>query len=170
MMGIDSGYRLGFRTLAQKDLVLLERWYGMTDSFGYATGFKNFTEIRQILLEPIKPNRFISMLDIGEDKRTIGFIYGEIKIIETKSVLWIYTLIIEPSIQHKGVGTCAINKFLQFIKIKYGPLTCFVSVLDKNTQGLSFWENAGFSHSSVMEEPLNQIKSSRVAILKRNIK
>lgn len=167
-MGIDNGFKLRFRRIFPEDIAILEKWYGMTNYFGYATGFKRFSEINQIFDSNMQ-NKLVLMIETGEDKKTIGFIYGELKF-EAKVILWINILIIEPAYQHKGLGTCAVNKLLNFAKIQYGPFDCYVSVSDKNIQGLSFWQKVGFSHSDRMETSLNQNRSSHVAILERKIK
>lgn len=169
-MGIENDYEPGFRGLTQNDLPLLEKWYGMTDDFGYATGFKGFSDIRLRLMEPNKSNRLASMISIGPDNRTIGFVYGEMKTVEMKNVFWIHILIIEPAYQSRGYGTRAVNKLLQYVHKHYGPITCIAAVSRKNVQGLSFWEKAGFSHSIGLEESLHQFGPSDVAILKKVIK
>lgn len=159
--------RLRFRIMTQSDMFLIEKWYGMTDQFGYATGFKSFSYLQQKLLLPMEVHRFTLMINLGDT--TIGFVFGEIKYIEKKTVLWIHILIIEPAFQHKGFGTCAVNKLLNFIRLRHGPFTCIVAVSNNNKQGLSFWENTGFLRSTGMEKSLHQIGSSQVAILKREI-
>ncbi|HBR01909.1 MAG TPA: hypothetical protein DD738_04800 [Ruminiclostridium sp.] len=168
-MEIHKKYGLEFRKIAPSDAMLLERWYSMTDYFGYATGFKKFSEINQVLWNPQKQNKLVLMIDTGEDRKTIGFIYGEYKCVETQPVLWIHILIIEPAFQHKGYGTYAVQKLLHSTRIQYGPMTCFAAVSYKNQQGLSFWKKVGFTHSFDLEECLIQKGSSPVAVLKRKI-
>jgi RimJ/RimL family protein N-acetyltransferase len=165
---ITNKQGLSFRGLMPADIALLEKWYSMTDCFGYATGFKNFAEIRQRLIAPSRGHILISMIDT-EDGKTIGFVYGEIKAAESKKVLWIYTLIIEPAHQNRGYGTQAVNILLQWARAKYGPLTCVVSVSEKNPRGLAFWEKTGFVRSLGLEGSLSQIGSSGVAILQKNL-
>lgn len=167
-MGADNFY-LVFKEPLQEDMDILERWYGMTDCFGYATGFKDFSDIRQ-RLQNAEPDRLIYMIHNLKQKEPIGFVFGQIKNIERETVLWISILIIEPSSQHKGLGTHAINKLLNHAKQKYGARSCFVAVSYKNKQGLSFWEKAGFFHSPWLEQSLHQFGTPEVAILKRTIK
>lgn len=168
-MGIKSTNGIVFRGLVQKDIALLEKWYGMKDQFGYATGFKNFLEIKQKLLEPIKPDALISMIDIAEDNKTIGFIYGEFKKTGSKTILWIHILIVEPAYQRRGLGTSAVNKLLQDVKLYHRPLTCIAAVSEKNIPGLSFWSKVGFTRSESMEESLYQLGTSNVAIFQKAI-
>lgn len=160
---------LNFRGLIPMDIALLEKWYSMTDCFGYATGFKNFAEIKQRLLEPSCGDFITAMIDLEDLQKTVGFIHGELKTTELQKVLWIYTLIIEPAYQSKGYGTQAVNTLLQWAREKYGSLTCVVSVSEKNPRGLSFWMKTGFIRSSGLECFLSQFGSSGVAILHKKI-
>ncbi len=168
-MGINDANGIVFRGPMQKDIVLLEKWYGMKDQFGYATGFKNFSEINQKLLEPIKPDTLITMIDIAEDNKTIGFIYGEFKKTEPKTILWIHILMVEPAYQRRGLGTSAINKLLKDIELYHRPLACIAAVSEKNIPGLAFWSKVGFSRSESMEESLYQRGTSNVAIFQKVI-
>ena len=165
--GIDFG--INFRDITQKDFKLLEKWYGLTQYFGYATGFKDFSEILGIVLQPDRPDRIIRLIDMERDGKAIGFIYAEVKIREPKPILWIYILIIEPDFQKKGFGTRAVNKLLNSVKSQYGSLICIAAVSDKNRKGLSFWQKAGFMRSSDMEKYLGHIGSPHVAILFKEI-
>lgn len=172
VMLTNNDKRLKFRGLSAYDLAILEKWYSNTDCFGYATGFKSFTDIRQRILEPLKSDVIVLMIEISEmeeNSKPIGFIYGEIKQIDAKKVLWIYTIIIEPYYQQKGYGTLAINRLLQWSHIKIHTNSCFVTVSEQNWRGLSFFEKAGFVRSSELEDTLNQRGTSGVAILKRNM-
>ncbi|NLB78088.1 MAG: hypothetical protein GX796_04360, partial [Clostridiaceae bacterium] len=48
-MIINEGIGIVFREPDEKDMAIIEKWYGMPDYFGYATGFKNFSDIIQKL-------------------------------------------------------------------------------------------------------------------------
>ena len=165
--GIDLG--INFRDITQKDHKLLEKWYGLTQYFGYATGFKDFSEILRIISQPDRPDRIIRLIGTEKNGRTIGFIYAEVKSREPKPILWIYILIIDPAFQKKGFGTKTVNKLLNSVKGQYGSLTCIAAVSDKNRKGLSFWQKAGFMRSSDMEKYLGHIGSPHVAILFKEI-
>lgn len=169
-MIINNGIDIVFGKPEEKDMKTLERWYCMPDCFGYATGFKNFSETIRKLKEPDVAPTFNFMIYNGETKEPIGFIYGYIKNIDKNAVLWISTLLIEPAFQNRGFGSRAINKLLNLVKSEYGDLICIVAVSYKNEQGLSFWEKAGFSHDPELEQSLHQFGTSQVAILKKMIK
>lgn len=162
-------FYLAFKEPTQEDMAILEKWYGMTDCFGYATGFRDFSDIRQRLQNTGTEN-LIFMIHNLKQKMPVGFIYSHIKNIERETVLWISILIIDPSYQNKGLGTLAINKLLNHAQLKYGARACFVAVSYKNKQGLSFWKKSGFSHSPGLEQSLHQFGTSQVAILNRTIK
>ncbi len=169
-MIINEGVEIVFREPDEKDMTILEKWYGMTDCFGYATGFKNFSDIIQKLKMPVKSSSLSFMIYNRNTEDPIGFIYGSIKDIEKNSVLWISILIIEPAFQNRGFGTNAINKLLNIIQLEYGTVTCIAAVSYKNGQGLSFWEKVGFSHDPELEQSLHQFGTSQVAIMKRIVK
>ncbi len=164
-----DNFFLVFKELTQDDMAILERWYGMTDCFGYATGFKDFTDIRQRLINA-GTESLIFMIHNLKQKTPVGFVFSELKNIQKEPVLWVSILIIDPSYQNKGLGTLAINKLITHAQLKYGARACFVAVSYYNKQGLSFWEKAGFSHSTDLEQSLHQFGTSQVAILKRTIK
>jgi ribosomal protein S18 acetylase RimI-like enzyme len=169
-MKISSVSGVNLRKIAPEDLSIIERWYGMADCLSFATGNKSFAETNQMFVNPNRYNKLVLMIETLIDKQTIGFIYGETKNIQARLVLWINIFIIDPAYQNQGFGTYAINKLLNLIRTRYGSLTCYVAVSEENIQGLSFWQKAGFIHSSGMEESLNQKGPSHVAILKRDIK
>ncbi len=154
---------LFFRELKQKDIALLEKWYKMTDCFGYATGFKSFSAIKKILKNDIS-DKFAWMIEAEEE--TIGFIFAEIFNLENKPVLWIYILIIEHNHQHRGYGSSAVKKLINEVKLKYGSMTCIASVSEKNEQGLSFWKKVGFRRSPALERALSHKKN--VAIFQKS--
>lgn len=161
---------INLRRFNQVDLKIIEKWYSMKNHLSYATGNKSFSEINEMLFDPNRKNKLILMIETDNDKKTIGFIFGEFKNIQNTFVLWINIFIIDPVFQNLGLGTCAINKLLNFIKAHNGSMSCFVAVSGENPRGLSFWEKNGFTHSSDLEECLNQNGSSCVAILKKEIK
>lgn len=166
----NNGIDVIFRKPEEKDMKFLERWYGMPDCFGYATGFKNFSEIIQILKEPVVSAPLSFMIYSRDIEEPIGFIYGYIKNTDKNDVLWISILLIEPAYQNRGFGSRAVNKLLKFARSEYGAVICIVAVSYKNEQGLSFWGKAGFLHDKKLEKSMHQFGTSQVAILKKIIK
>lgn len=169
-MIINEGIGIVFREPDEKDMAIIEKWYGMPDYFGYATGFKNFSDIIQKLKISVESSTLSFMIYDRNNKDPIGFVYGYLKDIDKNAVLWISILIIEPAFQNRGFGTNAINKLLNLIQLEYGAVTCIVAVSYKNVQGLSFWEKVGFSHDPELEQSLHQFGTSQVAIMKRIVK
>ncbi|NLM73783.1 MAG: GNAT family N-acetyltransferase [Clostridiaceae bacterium] len=154
---------LVFRAFEKKDIPLLEKWYEMTDIFGYATGFKSISELEKLLENDIH-DKIAWMIEDGNE--TIGFIFAEIYDKEHKPVLWIYILIIESNHQHQGYGSSAVRKLIDEVKLKYGSITCVASVSKENKQGLSFWEKVGFMRSPALENTLDDSKN--VAIFQKS--
>ena len=160
---------LAFKEPDCEDMATLEKWYGMTDCFGYATGFKDFSDIRQ-RLENTEPDRLSFMIHDLIHKTSVGFLLSQVKRNKNEAVLWVNILIIEPSRQNKGLGTLAISKLLDYAKVKYDVRTSLVAVSYRNRQGLSFWEKVGYFHSPELELSLHRHGSNQVAILMKTLK
>lgn len=162
-MRTDHYYEIGFRTLEPRDSALLEKWYAMTDQFGYATGFKSFDEIRERIMPAENQYAIASMIMISGRNEAAGFIYGELKSLDRTTVLWIHIIIIDPAFQGKGLGTCVVNRLLHYAKSQ-GAIASVVSVSEQNKRGIRFWERLGFVRSAAME---GSIGAAGVAIMKR---
>ncbi len=169
-MVISKDIDIVFKVPAKKDMEILEKWYGMHDCFGYATGFKNFSDIISKFKEPIDPSMLCFMIYNKKNKAPIGFIYGYIKDTSKNAVLWISIFIIDPAYQNMGYGTHALNRLLNFAQREYGIAACIVAVSYNNKQGLSFWEKVGFSHDPELEQSLHHFGTSQVAIMKKILK
>jgi len=163
-MGSTNTHGVILRGIGQKDLPLLEKWYKMTGIYGYATGFKEFSEVKPILLDTQNKNKIVLMIDMKETGDTIGFIHGEIKKTGNRQVLWIYTLLIDYKYQHKGYGTCAVNLLLDDIRARYGSISLMVSVSKNNLIGLRFWKKLGLKDADFDNQ-----KPSHVEILVKEI-
>lgn len=168
-MDINEDIFLAFREPADEDMATIERWYGMTGCFGYATGFRDFSVIRK-RLDNDEPDSLAFMIHDIKRRTPVGFIFGQVKKNNSETILWVNILIIEPSCQKKGFGTLAVNRLLDYAKARYGVRTCLVAVSYMNRQGLSFWEKSGFSNSPELERSLRQIGTTQVAILRKTIK
>jgi RimJ/RimL family protein N-acetyltransferase len=169
-MVINKDTDIVLKVPEEKDMEILEKWYGMHDYFGHATGFKNFSDISSKFKEPVDPSILSFMIYNIKTGIPIGFIYGYLKDASRNSVLWISIFIIDPAFQNKGYGTHALNKLLDLAKREYGIAACIVAVSYKNKQGLSFWEKVGFSHDPELEQSLHHFGTSQAAIMKRIIK
>lgn len=165
-MRTDHYYEIGFRVIDPEDSALLEKWYAMTDQFGYATGFKSFSEVRQSLMPSINQYSVASMILIPGRNEAAGFVFAELKNLDRITVLWIHIIIIDPEFQGKGLGTCVVNRLLNYAKSQ-GAAASVVSVSEHNKRGIHFWEKLGFGHSAILEESLNTIGQTGVAIMKR---
>ncbi len=169
-MIINNGIDIVLREPVEDDMEILKKWYGMHDCFGYATGYKSFSDIIQKLREPDEPYTLSFMVYNKKTKEPIGFIYGYVKDAGKNAILWISIFIIDPDYQNRGFGTHTLNKLLDFVQIEHGTFTCIVAVAHENDQGLSFWAKAGFSHAPELEQSLHQFGTSQVAIMKKIIK
>ncbi len=162
-------YEIAFRQVCPTDFKLLEKWYGMTDQFGYATGFKSFDEIKGCMEAPDFPGN-ASMIVLNGRERPVGFIFSEMKRSHQKQVLWIKVVIVDPEFQGQGLGTCAINKMLAMAQNRSEATAALVSVSVRNNRGLSFFEKLGFERCTSLEESLSAFGPAGVAIMKRLIK
>lgn len=169
-MGQDGYQRILFRALEPKDTAVLEKWYRMTDQLGYATGFKSFDEVKERIKNNSGHSSVISMILLENREEPVGFVYGELKMLNQANVLWIYLIIIDPAWQMQGIGTRAVNKLLRFAANHFNVSLCLITVAEKNSQGMRFWEKLGFLRSLPLEESLNTFGPAGIAIMKKSIK
>ena len=153
-----------------KDMAILEKWYGMQDHLGFATGFKKFSDVMQKFKEPVDPSMLNFMIYNIKTKIPVGFINGYLRDVNRHSVLWISIFIIDQDYQNMGYGTHALYKLLDFVQSKYGTVACIAAVSTENKRGLSFWEKAGFSHDPELEQSLHLLGTSEAAIMKKILK
>jgi len=169
-MTIKNDIDIGLRRPEMKDMAILEKWYGMQDHLGFATGFKKFSDVMQKFKEPVDPSMLNFMIYNIKTKIPVGFINGYLRDVNRHSVLWISIFIIDPDYQNMGYGTHALYKLLDFVQSKYGTVACIAAVSTENKRGLSFWEKAGFSHDPELEQSLHLLGTSEAAIMKKILK
>lgn len=158
---------IGFKTPEEKDMAILEKWYGMHDCLGYATGFKEFSHTMQKFKESADSSIINFMIYNNRNRAPIGFIYGYLRDVNMNIVLWISIYLIDPAYQSKGFGTHALTKLLNLVQSEYGVVACLASVSYENKQGLSFWKKAGFSHDPELEQLLRHFGTNQAAIMKK---
>jgi len=169
-MTITNAIDIEFRVPENKDIAILEKWYDMQDSLGYATGFRKFSDVVQRFKEPVDPSMLSFMIYNNKTNIPLGFINGYLKDLDRRSVLWISIFIIDPGYQNMGYGTHALYKLLDYVQSNYGVVACIAAVSPENKKGLSFWEKAGFSHDPELEQSLHNIGTSQAAIMKKILK
>ncbi|NLX64319.1 MAG: GNAT family N-acetyltransferase [Clostridiaceae bacterium] len=169
-MMIKHDIDIDLRVPEIKDMAILEKWYGMQDCLGYATGFKKFSDVMQKFKEPVDPSILNFMIYNNKTNIPVGFINGCLRDVNGHSVLWISIFIIDPDYQNMGYGTHALYKLLNFVQSKYGTVACIAAVSTENKKGLSFWEKAGFSHDPELERSLHHIGTSHAAIMRKILK
>ncbi|NMA67195.1 MAG: GNAT family N-acetyltransferase [Clostridiaceae bacterium] len=157
-------YDLSFRKIIEKDIPLIEKWYGMTEYFGYATGFKDFSEVKHRLINSDFPDNITFMID--SEGKTIGFTFAEFFETKNRPILWIYILIIEPENQNRGYGTMAVKKLIDIAKSMHRSFSCIALVSQENEKGLRFWKSSGFNRLYNLE---NRLKPKQIAIYCKNI-
>jgi GNAT superfamily N-acetyltransferase len=167
-MRADDYCEIEYRSVTQTDCALLEKWYGMTAQFGYATGFKSFGEIRERIERASFPPAIASMIGIPGRDEAVGFVYAELISLDRAAVLWIHILIIDPACQGRGLGARAVNRLLDYARSQ-GATASVVSVSEMNTRGLRFWEKQGFVRSAALEKSLEELGQTGVAIMKRTL-
>jgi len=169
-MTIKSDIDIELRVPVIRDMAILEKWYGMQDCLGHATGFKKFSDVMQKFKEPVDPSMLNFMIYNIKTKIPVGFINGYLRDVNRHSVLWISIFIIDPDYQNMRYGTHALYKLLDFVQSKYGTVACIAAVSTENKRGLSFWEKAGFSHDPELEQSLHLLGASEAAIMKKILK
>lgn len=163
-------YEIDFSRVKPTDSIILEKWYGMTDYFGYATGYKSFEEIRKRLEDCENSRDLAAMVSLTGREKAVGFILCEMKDLHHTKVLWINIIIVDPEFQGCGLGTCVVNKMVQYAGVKCGATVAMASVSEKNRQGLSFFQKLGFTRCNSLEQSLSTFGPAGVAIMKRLIR
>ena len=163
-----DGIRAGFKKIGPEDFSLLKKWYGMTDSLGYATGFKTYEEIKGKILEHGRRSQFPLMVEL-KGAGTAGFVYAELKQADRMMLLWLHVLLIDPRYQRKGLGSWAVNRLLKTFNNRYPGLICIAPVAFDNKEGIAFWEKNGFDRSPEMESALSRFGSKEVAIMRKSM-
>ncbi len=121
------------------DIALLDSWY-KPQSLIHATGGRTLLEALPDFLS-LKPGFFIITLNCH---RSIGFVVADLKDTQSEKILWIRTLIIEPSLQKSGYGTAALRALLNYVGFGEKVRKVLVSVHRDNIAGYSFWVKNGF--------------------------
>lgn len=153
---------ISLRNVNPGDIPILEKWYSMTDELGYATGFKNFADVRdRILSDPL-----VSRMIATGDGRNAGFVCYELRSVGSMKAAWIHIIIVDPAFQNRGIGTRAMGKLLASLEAE-GVAAALVSVSERNTRGIRFWKSLGFQRSRPLEKTLSHLGTSGVAIMKR---
>ncbi len=68
--------------------------------------------------------------------------------------VWLRQLLILPLHRRKGIGRKAAELVFSYLKRSYGVMDIFLSVLDENKIGLSFWEELGFCEKTIIKKEL----------------
>lgn len=137
----------------------------------YATGYAEDVTVEQLacIQDHIgsSENEFISGIFIkssSEISRFVGIVAGMLQ----GNELWIKLLAVLPAFRNAGIGSRAIGLTFQYFKEIFSTTVAFVSVAEKNMQGLSFWTKQGFSQvGSLYKTLFGENQMYKVVIMKK---
>jgi GNAT superfamily N-acetyltransferase len=114
-------------------------------------------------------NEFISGIFIRSYSgipKFVGIVSGMMK----GNELWIKLLGVLPAFRRKGIGSRTIGLIFQYFKEIFHSTGVFVSVAEKNAQGLCFWTKQGFSEAgSLYKELFGENLKYKVVIMNKRL-
>lgn len=84
----------------------------------------------------------------NRDNRLIGTMIGSV----VDRALWIKLLTVDSLCRRKGLGSMSISLILDFVKSGGLAWDAYLSVVESNRAGLSFWHKNGFSELKRLEK------------------
>jgi len=167
LIAVTEGFSMdevSFRNVETDDIALLEYWYSMTDRLGYATGFRNFADVKDRLLSgPV-----ISRMIVINGSQPVGFLCFELRSLDRVKAAYIHIMMIDPLFQNRGIGTQAAEKLLKFLA-SHGASAVLLSVHRQNKRGLKFWESLGFRQLPAMEKMTAFSGTNEATILQKSL-
>ncbi len=155
-----------FRDIKFKDLTKVLGWYNKVDEFKFATGIDfpiDLDTLKQKYSEVlISKNEFFVGI-YSQNEEMIGILKGSIKH-EKENVMWISSIVIDPSFQNRGYGSQSVDLLLSHLKDRNSINEVYLAVIEENTQGKAFWIKQNFielrriqNHLKLQDKPQNII-------------
>lgn len=103
------------------------------------------------------------------DYRMIGVIKGRIDY-ENSEVAWISSILIDGSLQRKGIGTYSVDSIMEHLKDTYGIRGIMIGILSGNAIGKRFWKKLGFKYIRTIDQFIKlQSKTEDFIIMKKDL-
>lgn len=155
-----------FRDVKFNDLPKVLGWYNKVDDFKFATGIDFPIELET--LEQKYSKVVISKNDFfvgiyNADEEMIGILKGSIKH-EKENVMWVSSIVIDPSFQNRGYGSQSVELLFSHLKGSNNINEVFLAVIEDNILGKAFWQKHNFTelrkiqnHVKLQHKPQNVI-------------
>jgi len=131
-----------FSSVEEEDLSSLNLWIKKNneeDSNFYSLDPQLF--YRRFLEYYVTENE--SFIKVTKNGAIIAVFKGRFEF-DKKKELFIWLFIIEKELRDEGLGTKIINKILECFKSEFKINMVQVGVVEKNNEGISFWNSLGF--------------------------
>jgi len=136
----DNQYN--FSSVEEEDLINLNLWMrrnneekSTCDSLDPQLFYRRFLEYY------VTENE--SFIQVTRNGEIIAVFKGRFEF-DKKKELFIWLFIMEKKIRNEGLGTEIINRILKHFKNKFNINMVLAGVVEKNIQGISFWNSLGF--------------------------
>lgn len=138
-------------------------------SIRYATGLDQAVSIGQIqdmLLNDCScSDEFSSGIFISSDNpcsmKFVGLVTGLVR----DNRIWVKLLAVLPQFRRQGIGTGAVELILEYSRKYWGVTEAFLSVAEKNDEGLHFWTKQGFSATASLRKVLFEEETKQKVII-----
>jgi len=148
-------------------------WYNTAGEYRYATGTEGYVskEMLEKRYEVIRESEHDFFLGIhNTNSSESGYLMGTMVGSIVDNVLWIKLLAVDSRYRSRGVGSMSTALFLNFIRSDGYAKDVFLSVVEKNQDGLRFWLKNGFHKLTIVEKRLSyEGLNSDIIIMKRKL-
>lgn len=180
---------LFFKDITKNDLSQVLKLYNQNEINMYATGIDrtmSLEDITQKYLE-VLVNSHEFFVGIFRDKNAglaakaaeeeyklsnyefIGVIKGRIDYSKSDEA-WISSILIDSSLQRKGIGTYAVVSIIKLLNDTYGIRKVLIGTLSGNSIGKRFWSKLGFSYLRTIDQYMKlNSKTEDFIIMKKDL-
>lgn len=117
-----------------------------------------------------KDNEFMSGIYLSGTGAARHEIVGIISGTIAGKNVWIRQLAIHPSLRRRGLGTRSAALTLQYARDRYRTELAFLSVVEDNIAGFSFWKNLGFTQAKrIRKELFGDKRPYSIAIMQKRL-
>lgn len=144
--------------------------YNSSPDMRFATGYDGRISVDEldIMLHRIHEctGDFAMGIYIKENKNFAGLISGVLH----ERTVWVKLLAILPQFRLKGYGRRSIDLIFQCAKREFNISEAFLSVIEKNDAGVTFWKSQGFIEvRRILKELYNEKSPYNVIIMHKKL-
>lgn len=157
MYTVNSGNKTVFlRDISREQLVSVLKWYNDIENYMYATGMDKPITVQEFygqykLSTDCADEFFAGIFPAFWTELMIGAVKGKIC---PEGTAWINSIVIDRGFQNMGYGKAAIELLSSSLHVASGIKSLYISVVEKNQKGRSFWSRLGFQEIRKLEKHL----------------